>query len=159
MWLPSYAFDTFEGFTAADVELEASARGKNRYNCMTSFSINHQKTFDEAMRRNGCRSASPRGVLMLTVIRFPNCAAVPFALVDVDLYRPVLSALTSIYPLCVPGGIIVVDDCRETRHAYDGAAQAYHEFITIHRIAPRIVCGKLGVIEVPVKVMEGRDRD
>jgi hypothetical protein len=35
------------------------------------------------------------------------------ALVDLDLYRPVLSTLNAIYEDVSPGGIVVVDDCQQ----------------------------------------------
>jgi predicted O-methyltransferase YrrM len=73
---------------------------------------------------------------------------ISFALIDVDLYLPVRSALQALFPVMAPGGVIVVDDCLAD-NMYDGALQAYREFTAAHGLPERITHGKLGVIDVP----------
>lgn len=43
------------------------------------------------------------------------------------------------------GGIVVVDDCEQGR-LWDGALQAYEEFVGERGIAGEVVAGKLGVL-------------
>ena len=76
---------------------------------------------------------------------FDSISPISFCLVDVDLYLPTKQCLPRIYNNMSPGGIIVVDDC-EADNLYDGAMQAYEEFITDTHVPKKIECGKLGVI-------------
>jgi hypothetical protein len=43
------------------------------------------------------------------------------------------------------GGIIIIDDCRQDKY-YDGALQAYEEFVKIKNLPKKIELEKLGVI-------------
>jgi O-methyltransferase len=72
---------------------------------------------------------------------------ISFALIDVDLYLPVRKALDAIWPRMADGGIIVIDDCAP-ENIYDGALQAYREFVAERGLPDRVVHTKLGVIEV-----------
>jgi hypothetical protein len=144
---PYYAFDTFEGFTRADVEFEGAVRGKDRLALTRGFNANHQSRFDETMRRNGCRRVQSRKI-DANVHEFRELEGCAFCLIDVDLYRPVLRSLQTIYARCAPGAVIVVDDCGPAGHNFDGAAQAYHEFMRSLGRPSRIVHDKLGVVEV-----------
>ena len=79
----------------------------------------------------------------------PRRAALGFifvtALLDVDLYRPILAVLDALYDRLPPGAIIVVDDCEPG--SFDGALQAFDEFVAARGLPRRIERGKLGVIE------------
>ena len=65
---------------------------------------------------------------------------------DVDLYRPMKSGLSKLYQGLEPGGVIIVDDCDENDARWDGADQAYKEFMQEIGQPVDIVLGKLGVI-------------
>jgi hypothetical protein len=69
-----------------------------------------------------------------------------FALLDVDLYDPTSRALPAIWDQLVPGGIIVVDDCDEGTHLFDGARQAAVEFAAEVGVALELRARKLGVL-------------
>ena len=69
-------------------------------------------------------------------------------LVDVDLHRPVLLTLNAVYDLVSPGGIIVIDDCRQGG-IWEGAYGAFMEFTKEKGVDPVIMLGKLGVITKP----------
>ena len=72
---------------------------------------------------------------------------IAFALVDLDLYRPVKESLERIFPQMAPGGVILVDDCGEGEGGrWDGAYQAFREFCAERNMSPRIVCQKIGII-------------
>jgi predicted O-methyltransferase YrrM len=71
----------------------------------------------------------------------------------------VQSGLAKVYDRLTPGGVIVVDDCwvstdrpqlEAIAEAYDGALQAYREFVKTHDLPEDVVEMKLGVIRKPV---------
>jgi len=72
-----------------------------------------------------------------------------FVLLDVDLYKPTRKALGELYASMSSGGIIIVDDCDEHDLRWDGADQAYKEFMRSIGQPPRIEHQKLGVVHKP----------
>lgn len=143
---PYYAFDTFGGFVEADVAFESDRRGKQRSQ-LQGFTDNRKEWFDATMALNGVtRTRSVQADV--NTFDFGSLDAPSFCLLDVDLYRPVRSVLEALYDRLPSGAIVVVDDCKDAV-AFDGALQAYREFIGLHGLPERIVHGKLGVIEKP----------
>ncbi len=139
------AFDTFEGFTAADVAHEVGARGKPTEG-LQGFTDNKQHWFDRTMALNGLPVRSVRADV--STYDFGALDAPAFCLIDVDLYVPVRKVLEALWPRLPAGAIIVVDDCLAATH-FDGALQAYTEFVTANGLPVRIERGKLGVLEKP----------
>jgi predicted O-methyltransferase YrrM len=138
--------DTFAGFTKRDIDYESQVRGKS------------PRLYGHAWRDWSYdlfrRTMSFNGIERVKTIRadvsdydFAGIGAIAFCLVDVDLYAPVMAALQSVYPRVPAGGCIVVDDC-VADHKYDGARQAYLEFVTGVGIAPDFRLDKLGVVPV-----------
>lgn len=137
--------DTFAGFTQEDVATEVGTRGKAA-NLFGGFAVNDKRWFDRTLRDAGVtRVRSVQGDINHVDVR-ALAPKISFCLVDVDLYRPMLAGLEKVFPLMTSPGVIVVDDCLD-QHKFDGALQAYNEFTKRHGITPRIVHGKLGVIE------------
>lgn len=147
--------DTFCGFTEADIAVEDNERGNRHSWYKTLFRDNDVEWFKDSLRR--------RSITDVEVVQADISAVDPdtlperiaFCLLDVDLYQPVKAGLAKIYPRLSPGGIIVVDDCwSKPRHlfvegvaeAYDGALQAYREFIAEHGLPEELVEAKLAVI-------------
>lgn len=143
---PYYAFDTFEGFTADDVAYEVRERGKG-VEVLTGFTDNKQEWFDRTMTLNGVGDVRS---IKADVSRFDfsTLDAPAFCLVDVDLYQPVKAALTALYDRLPRGAVVVVDDCGGDAR-FDGALQAYREFVAARSLPSRIERGKLGFIEKP----------
>lgn len=141
------AVDTFGGFVTKDIELEVQARGKRRadYDGINGFRVNKRAWYDETMRMNGVTRVRS---LQADVNEFDirTLGAISFCLLDVDLYRPVKKALGDVYEALPGGGIIVVDDCSRADARWDGALQAYQEFMGALGRPERIVRGKLGVV-------------
>lgn len=147
--------DTFSGFTAEDIEVEVNARDKTKFGYAKIFKDNNSKWFKEALGRRYINDVQviEADISQLSESDLPEKIA--FCLVDVDLYRPVVSALAKVYPKLGVGGIIVVDDCwyrpnrfvPEVVDAYDGAMQAYREFLAEHQLPEKLVEDKLGFIE------------
>lgn len=141
---PYYALDTFSGFVPEDVEIEVNQRGKKRW-YFNEFQTNKRKWFDGAMAQSGATRVKS---IEADVNQFDlkSLGPLSFVLLDVDLYRPIKKALAELYEALSPNGIIVVDDCDETSDRWDGADQAYKEFVSEMGLPVDIRHGKLGVI-------------
>ena len=140
------AIDTFAGFLHDDVEHEINVRGKtaDREAFATGFVLNDRNWVRRSLDLSG-HSEVDLVEADAATLDYRRFAPIAFALIDVDLYRPVAAALAAIAPCMTKGGRIVVDDCRPD-HAYDGALAAYTEWCRDSRRQPEIVHGKLGVI-------------
>lgn len=142
--------DTFAGFTGDDVAFEEQTRGKHldqvQRECL--FGMNDQRWFDYTMRLNGFANVTTLKGDIKTVTLIEQTKGIAFALLDVDLYQPTRAALAQVWPLLAPGGVIVIDDCHAD-HAFDGAHQAWREFITANGLPAEIVEHKLAVLRKP----------
>ena len=150
-WLHSdktyFAIDTFgTGFPPDEVEHEVRVRGKDRQFLTEAFHFPgmEQKWFQRAMDL-----AEARRVQAVTAdisrYDFDPHLRISFCFIDVDLYIPVRDALAKVYPLMSPGGVIVLPDCLAGT-PYDGALQAYEEFVRDHGLPVRIEADLFGVI-------------
>jgi predicted O-methyltransferase YrrM len=139
--LTFYAVDTFESFTAADVEHEVVARGKSA-DALMAFGYND---FD-VWRGNFARFPFVKAIKGdCSGVDYAKLAPIKLALLDVDLYRPTILTLPKLYDALVDGGTIVVDDVRDNA-LYDGAYQAYMEFCRTRGLQPEFVGSKCGII-------------
>lgn len=144
------AIDTFAGFTADDVAHEEQVRGKRldavQRECL--FGMNDQRWFDYTMRLNGFTDVISLKGDIKDMTLSSTTSRVSFALLDVDLYQPTKAALAQVWPLLAPGGVVVIDDCRD-EHVFDGAAQAWREFIAAHALLAERVEDKLAILRKP----------
>lgn len=149
-----YCIDTFSGFTDENIAVEKEGRGKNhRYE--GEFTDNDVAWFKESLAR--------RHITDIKVIKADICTLdesvlpdrIAFCLLDVDLYQPVKVGLDKVYERLSPGGMVVVDDCwTKSRHlwvegvanAYDGAMQAYKEFVAARGLPEEFAETKLALI-------------
>lgn len=134
--------DTFSGFTEADIRHEHEQRGKT--SAYRGFADASLDAFHRTMRVNKVEVGIIQGDVC--EMNLADYAPISFALLDVDLYRPMSHALGQLYEALSPGGRIVVDDCQE-HPLWDGALQAYEEFIDLHNQPRRIEFGQFGVID------------
>lgn len=140
---PRYVcIDTFSGFTAEDIAVERDRGKDDAY--AGWFSAQSERLFRRTMEVNGLGDRVE--VIRADAGRFaydqlPDLA---FALVDVDLHRPMLAALQGCWDRLLPGGVLVADDCQDEVHAWDGARQAYVEFCESKAIELDVRHGKLG---------------
>ncbi|SDY56802.1 Macrocin-O-methyltransferase (TylF) [Lysobacter sp. yr284] len=145
---PYYAIDTFSGFTESDVRFEADNRGKQGI-AYQDFKENRKDWFERTLRINRIRRV--RAIEAdINEFDLPSLGPLSFVLLDVDLYRPTRKALPELYEMLRPGGVIVVDDCNPASNQWDGAYQAYIEFVRARNITPRIMYNKLGVLRKPL---------
>jgi predicted O-methyltransferase YrrM len=144
---PYVCVDTFAGFTEDDIAHETNHRGKTREK-LQGFRINRKEWFDRNLKDNGVSRVSTHGadIKQFDVANFAPKNS--FCLLDVDLYQPVKAGLQRIYPRMVPGGIIVVDDVADNG-AFDGAHQAYIEFMHAQGLESDMRLRKLGVVRLP----------
>jgi O-methyltransferase len=154
------AIDTFAGFTAEDVAHEEGARGKAldavQRECL--FGMNDQRWFDYTMRLNGFGNVTSLKGDIKAIGLAQHTTGVAFALLDVDLYQPTRAALAQVWPLLAPGGVVVIDDCRDD-HVFDGAAQAWREFTAAHGLPVERVEDKLAILRKPPVVAAGIPAD
>jgi O-methyltransferase len=142
-----YCIDTFSGFVDDDISFEAAHRGKSR-DLLDGFRVNRKEWFDLNLRDNDIDRVT---TYQADIKKFDVAAVAPhfsFALLDVDLYQPIKAGLEKLVPLMAPGAILVVDDVAPN-NTFDGAYQAYTEFVRETGRSPEIVHGKLGVIRAP----------
>jgi O-methyltransferase len=138
--------DTFTGFTLEDVAAEYKSRGKAVGVYDEDFVINDPKWLKAPVKRFGYSNVSVH-MADATTFDYQALGKIAFALVDLDLYRPVRESLKRIIPHMAKGGVVVVDDCDDAKDCrWDGAYQAFMEFCKERNITPEIVCRKLGII-------------
>ena len=145
--VPYVCVDTFSGFTPDDVLYEKEHRGKSgsHYN---DSRITSPEWFRFMLDINQIQGVTVKKGDAAT-FDYHSLGPVGFCLLDVDLYRPTIAALPQIYKQLRPGGLITVDDCAPAQ-VYDGAHQAYLEFVETLGMEPEIHHRKFGTIRKPL---------
>jgi O-methyltransferase len=137
--------DTFSGVIQEDIEYEVAKRKKKR-DFYFSSRVNKKKWFDWTMQYNNVNRVYSLEV-DVNKYDFKTLAPLSFALLDVDLYGPMKNSLPRLYDVLSPGGIIVCDDCSASDVRWDGANQAYSEFMQEIGQPVQVMHGKLGIIK------------
>lgn len=147
--------DTFGGFTRQDIEHEVSVRGKRERELSPWFRAGKKELFEKTMKLNSiCRVQAVQADINewdLGALR-----DISFCFIDVDLYRPVRSALTKVHGRMAPGGIIAVHDCGPKGAIFDGARDAYEEFTREHGY-PEATAFRIGEVRVPLRAQRDGD--
>ena len=116
-----HLFDTFEGFSTKDLDLEKSKDERYTTDNFSDTSLNDVKKLFEDNKNvlfyPGYFPATTKSVTDKT-----------FALVhiDADLYLPTIEALKYFYPKVSPGGVLIIHDYN---HTWDGIKKAINEFM------------------------------
>lgn len=136
-----YAIDTFDSFTAEDLDFEVKSRGKV-FEDLVAFGYND---FD-VWKKNftGFDFVIPMKADCATV-DYSKLGPIAVAFLDVDLYLPTKQTLPKLFDALVPGGVILIDDVKNN-NVYDGAYQAYTEFCAERSIQPEVIGTKCGVV-------------
>jgi hypothetical protein len=128
-----FGFDTFAGFP----EVSTQDRGLRQWKEMQKGGVgtfNRDQLFAdfERFRRDsavGDRVHLIEGDVLETVPRFveeETAPAIALLYLDLDLYQPTLVALEHLYPLVVPGGIVVFDEYGYAE--FPGETKAVNEY-------------------------------
>jgi O-methyltransferase len=137
------AIDTFQGFVEEHSAYEISNRSKDK-EIFSAFSENKKTWYDYSLRLGGIDKVRSIEV-DVTKFDFSTIAPIAFCLVDVDLFLAIADVLPKIYASLSRGGIIVVDDCKKDTD-WDGALEAYLQFMSKLGLPAEIRCEKLGLI-------------
>ena len=137
-----YCIDTFSSFTEKDVEYEVQKRKKTKSE-LIGFSYNNYEKWKDNFKDFSFIEAIKTDV---KEFEFEKIKPIKFALLDVDLYLPTLSALKKLRDVMCKDGIIMVDDVSKD-NSWDGAEQAFYEFVEMNSLKYKIVGKKCGVIE------------
>jgi hypothetical protein len=115
----AYLFDTFEGFSDADIKGMDAAR----LNTFTDTSLEAVRAYvgEEATRY-------VKGYFPESASQIPHDLSFCLVHIDCDLYSPIRSSLEYFYPRMVPGGFIVVHDYSGL--GWPGAERAIDEFFS-----------------------------
>lgn len=136
--------DTFTGFIDEDVDFEIQARRKNPRFTWGGFSYNAKRYFEKSLQMNNIRRVTAIQA-DVSQFDFSGIDNISLCLVDVDLYLPVKCCLEKLPTKMAKGGILIVDDCMPNV-IFDGACQAFHEFVRAHHLRHEILFNKLGVL-------------
>jgi hypothetical protein len=138
-----YCIDTFSSFIKDDINYEIEHRQKKKSE-LTGFSYNNFESWKNNFKNYKFIKAIKTDVKNFD---FQEIKPIKFALLDVDLYLPTLSALQNLKKSMTKGGIIIVDDVSEN-NSWDGAGQAFNEFVKENSLKFRLVGKKCGIIEL-----------
>ena len=137
-----YCIDTFSSFDKKDIQFEVEKRNKNRSE-LIGFSYNDYEVWKKNFKKFNFIKVIKKDVKNFN---FKNIQPMKFVLLDVDLYLPTLSALNSIKDNMTKGGILLVDDVSKN-NSWDGANQAFQEFVKTYSLKFKLVGKKCGIIE------------
>jgi SAM-dependent methyltransferase len=138
-----YAIDTFCGFPEEHALYEVRQRGKST-RLQQEFVENKKSWFDKSMKMHHIERVKSVQA-DVAQFDFASIAPIAFCLLDVDLFKPIKEALPKIHAAMSPAGIIVIDDCKPN-NMWDGALEAYEEYIREKHLPREIRCDKLGII-------------
>lgn len=137
-----FCIDTFSSFTDEDLRHEETHRGKSRKD-MSWFTYNDYA----AWKRNFAGYDFVRPI-QADAGRFDyrSIGPIDFCFLDVDLYRPTLSALEGLWPNMADRSILMVDDVNEHDPLWDGAHEAFMQFATERQLPFRVAGSQHGVL-------------
>ncbi len=138
-----FCIDTFNSFSKDDIDYEIKYRNKTKSE-LIGFSYNNFESWKRNFEKFKFIKAIKTDVKDFD---FTKIKPIKFALLDVDLYLPTLSALKKLKNVMISGGIIIVDDVSEN-NKWDGAGQAFNEFVKENSLKFKIIGKKCGVIEL-----------
>ena len=138
-----YCLDTFGSFTKQDIAYEVENRGKKRGD-LNWFAYNDYAVW----KKNFAPFAFVKPIQCdASTFDFSTIAPIQFCLLDVDLYLPTKNVLRNIIPFMATDAVIVVDDVLDDTQ-WDGAYQAFIEFVNETKLKYRLVGNKCGIISL-----------
>ena len=125
-----YLYDTFEGFDERDVGLQPDVKNRSWYEWIQNESKQDLISYIKKWLPHAEQVVFRKGYFPDTT-KWDTDLTFCLVSIDVDIYRPTLSALEFFYPRLMPGGYIFIHDGQ-----YDGIQQAIREYETIHGLLP-----------------------
>ena len=147
-----FCFDTFGGFVKEQLETDHQLGLSPRHDHF--FRDNSEARFRAALATMDIRDhvhLVKADICQVEDSAIPEQVSV--GLVDVDLRDPVYAGLEKLYPRLAPGGVILVDDCKQGT-SWVGADVGYSDFINNESLEPKYFLG-FGVVESPVRSEHG----
>ena len=138
-----YCLDTFSGFTEEDIDFEVNRRRKKE-KLYGGFSYNDLDVF-----KNNLKKEDYENVICIKYdagkFDFSRLPTIDVILIDVDLYLPTIKCLENCWDHVNIGGRLLIDDVKD-KGIYDGAYQAYTDFIKDKELAFITIGSKGGAI-------------
>ena len=137
-----FCIDTFSSFIDEDINHEVEIRNKNKEDLL-GFTYNDyskwKKNFQEYkfIKPIKCDCST---------FDFSSIAPINLCFLDVDLYLPTIKTLNNIWDFMAEDSVIIVDDVKDNNE-WDGAFQAFMEFVNGKKLNYYIVGTKCGVIK------------
>lgn len=137
-----YCLDTFSSFTEADLEYETKHRGKTLGE-LAGFKYNDYETWKSNFAEFDFVNAIQCDASTFDFSKVEG--GVDFMFLDVDLYQPTLKVLRNVKDFLNDGAIILVDDVQDG-NSWDGAYQAFFEYIKEEGLEGEVIGNKCGKI-------------
>ena len=137
-----FCLDTFSSFIDKDINYEVEKRNKNKKDLL-AFEYNDylkwKKNFQEYkfIKPIKCDCST---------FDFSSIAPINLCFLDVDLYKPTINTLNNIWDFMAEDSVIIIDDVKENNE-WDGAFQAFMEFVNEKKLNYYLVGTKCGVIK------------
>ena len=137
-----FCLDTFSSFIDKDINYEVEKRNKNKKDLL-AFKYNDyskwKKNFQEYkfIKPIKCDCST---------FDFSSIAPINLCFLDVDLYKPTINTLNNIWDFMAEDSVIIIDDVKENNE-WDGAFQAFMEFVNEKKLNYYLVGTKCGVIK------------
>ena len=137
-----FCIDTFSSFMDKDINHEVAKRNKNKKDLL-GFAYNNyskwQKNFQEYkfIKPIKCDCST---------FDFSSIAPINLCFLDVDLYKPTINTLNNIWDFMAEDSVIIIDDVKENNE-WDGAFQAFMEFVNDKKLNYYLIGNKCGVIK------------
>ncbi len=137
---PVILIDTFRGFSESSMRYEVMYRGKKR------SEMDRFRHGSPAILKNTLHRLGYKGFTVIAgdcqEVDWEAIGPIAVASLDISLYLPTKHTLDKLWPHIVPGGAVLVADCKEGG-IEDGSLQAYAEFIASHAL-PFVRVGSRG---------------
>lgn len=134
-----FLFDSFEGLPEAK-EIDGKRAIKWQNDKESPYYYDNAKAEIEfaqrAMTLSGAKNVQfIKGWFSESLAKYDGQQQIALLRIDCDWYDSVMACLDKLFPLVVPGGIIIIDDY----FSWDGCSIATHDFLSRHRLPNRII--------------------
>ena len=135
--------DTFSSFTEDDIAFDIYHRGKKKKE-LAGFSYNDYDVWKDNFSKFPFVKAVKCDA---SEFDFSKIEPIALCFLDVDLYIPTKNVLEHIYPYMGSNSTILVDDVMPNNQ-WDGAYQAFMEFVRERRLGYEIAGNRCGIIRL-----------